>query len=98
MALEQGRAGEVGLGDEAAGGLECGVVFAAAARGGSGSAGSVKVADSDGSTSLSRLLAGIDWVARRGDRGKFDVHVMNLAFGAQNDGSYRSDPLAYEAA
>jgi serine protease AprX len=55
----------------------------------------VKVADSDGSTSLSRLLAGIDWVARRGDRGKLDVRVMNLAFGAQNDGSYRSDPLAY---
>jgi serine protease AprX len=55
----------------------------------------VKVADSDGSTSLSRLLSGIDWVARRGDRGNFDVRVMNLAFGAQSDGSYRSDPLAY---
>jgi serine protease AprX len=55
----------------------------------------VKVADSDGSTSLSRMLAGIDWVARRGDRGELDVRVMNLAFGAQTDGSYRNDPLAY---
>src|SRR3954470_16935488 len=36
VALEQGRAGEVGLGDEAAGGLECRVVLAAAARGGQG--------------------------------------------------------------
>ena len=98
MALEQGRAGEVGLGDEAAGGL--GAVSysprrlaAAAAR-----PGASRSPTRDGSTSLSRLLAGIDWVARRGDRGKFDVRVMNLAFGAQNDGSYRSDPLAYEAA
>jgi serine protease AprX len=55
----------------------------------------VKVADSDGSTSLSRLLAGIDWVVRRGDRGNLDVRVMNLAFGAESDGSYRNDPLAF---
>ena len=36
VALEQGRAGEVGLGDEAAGRLERAVVLAAAARGGQG--------------------------------------------------------------
>ena len=41
----------------------------------------VKVADSDGSTSLARLLAGIDWVARHGDRRGLDVRVLNLAFG-----------------
>jgi subtilisin family serine protease len=52
----------------------------------------VKVADSDGSTSLGRLLAGIDWVVRRGD-----VDVLNLAFGAEPEGSYRDDPLAFAA-
>lgn len=55
----------------------------------------VKVADHDGSTSLGRVLAGIDWVARRGDRDGLDVRVVNLAFGADSDGSYRTDPLAY---
>ena len=57
----------------------------------------VKVADSDGSTSLGRLLAGIDWVARNGDRRGLDVRVLNLAFGAESNGSYRDDPLAYAA-
>jgi serine protease AprX len=57
----------------------------------------VKVADSDGSTSLGRLLAGIDWVARRGDRDGLDVRVLNLAFGAESEGSYRDDPLAFAA-
>ena len=55
----------------------------------------VKVAAADGSTSLSRLLAGIDWVTRRGDDHGLDVRVLNLAFGAENEGSYRDDPLAY---
>jgi hypothetical protein len=57
----------------------------------------VKVADHEGSTSLSRLLAGIDWTVRRGDRDGLNVRVLNLAFGAEVDGSYRSDPLAFAA-
>ena len=55
----------------------------------------VKVADHDGATSLGRVLAGIDWVVRRGDRDGLNVRVLNLAFGADSDGSYRNDPLAY---
>ncbi|HYH88540.1 MAG TPA: S8 family serine peptidase, partial [Solirubrobacteraceae bacterium] len=55
----------------------------------------VKVADSDGATSLGRLLAGIDWVVRHGDDGDLDVRVVNLAFGAETEGSYRDDPLAF---
>ena len=55
----------------------------------------VKVADHEGNTSLGNLLAGIDWAARRGDRDGLDVRVLNLAFGAEADGSYRNDPLAY---
>jgi serine protease AprX len=54
----------------------------------------VKVAAHDGSTSLSSLLAGIDWVVRHGDRRGVDVRVLNLAFGADSGGSYRDDPLA----
>jgi hypothetical protein len=54
----------------------------------------VKVADHDGQTTLSRLLAGIDWVTRRGDDNGLDVRVVNLAFGAEAEGSYRNDPLA----
>jgi hypothetical protein len=55
----------------------------------------VKVADHEGNTSLGYLLAGIDWAARRGDRNGLNVRVLNLAFGAEADGSYRNDPLAY---
>ena len=55
----------------------------------------VKVADHEGSTSLGRLLAGIDWTVRRGDRDGLNVRVLNLAFGAEVDGSYRNDPLAF---
>lgn len=54
----------------------------------------VKVAAHDGTTSLSSLLAGIDWVVRNGDRRGLNVRVLNLAFGAESAGSYRSDPLA----
>ena len=55
----------------------------------------VKVADHEGNTSLGNLLAGIDWAARRGDRNDLNVRVLNLAFGAETDGSYVNDPLAY---
>jgi serine protease AprX len=55
----------------------------------------VRVADHEGSTSLSRMLAGIDWVVRNRTRGDLDIRVLNLSFGAQVDGSYRTDPLAF---
>ena len=56
----------------------------------------VKVADHEGTTSLGKLLAGIDWTVRRGDRDGLNVRVLNLAFGAEVDGgSYRNDPLAF---
>jgi serine protease AprX len=55
----------------------------------------VRVADHDGATSLSRMLAGIDWVVRNRKRDGLNVRVLNLAFGAEVTGSYRTDPLAY---
>jgi serine protease AprX len=54
----------------------------------------VKVADHNGETTLGQLLAGIDWVARRGDNDGLNVRVLNLAFGSAPEGSYRNDPLA----
>ena len=55
----------------------------------------VKVADRDGATSLSRLLGAIDWVVRNRSRGGLNIRVLNLAFGAETDGGYRDDPMAF---
>ena len=55
---------------------------------------SVKVAAHDGSTSLSQLLVGIDWTVRNARRPELGVRVLNLSFGAEALGSYRTDPLA----
>jgi serine protease AprX len=54
----------------------------------------IKVADHEGATSLARLLAGIDWSVREGRRNGLNVRVLNLAFGADTEGGYRTDPLA----
>jgi serine protease AprX len=59
---------------------------------------SVKVAGADGSTTLSQVLAGIDYVVEHAD--ELDVRVMNLSFGVDMPMSWRADPLsaAVEAA
>jgi serine protease AprX len=49
----------------------------------------VKVADHEGATSLISLLAGIDWAVRNAHSGGRNIRVLNLAFGAPSDGSYR---------
>ena len=54
----------------------------------------VKVADHDGSTTLARLLGGLDWVVRNGRRNGLNVRVVNLAFGAEGGADHRGDPLA----
>ena len=58
----------------------------------------VKVAGADGSTTLSKLIAGIGWVIvhRRVDH----IRVLNLSFGAEVDLPYLANPLsgAVEAA
>jgi len=56
---------------------------------------SVKIAAHDGSTTLVRVLAGLDWVVRNAHRDGLNIRVVNLAFGAPVDGSYQSDPLAF---
>jgi serine protease AprX len=59
---------------------------------------SVKVAGRDGSTSLSQILEGIDFVVAHAD--DYGVRVLNLSFGADMPMSWRADPLsaAVEAA
>ena len=59
---------------------------------------SVKVAGADGSTTLSRMIAGIGWVIMHED--DYDIGVLNLSFGADTNLPYIANPLsgAVEAA
>ncbi|HEV7524882.1 MAG TPA: S8 family serine peptidase [Acidimicrobiia bacterium] len=59
---------------------------------------SVKVAGADGSTSVSRVLAGIGWVVTHRDA--FGIDVLNLSFGVDAPMPYVFNPLsaAVEAA
>ena len=55
----------------------------------------VKVADGNGATDVSQVIAAIDWVVQRGRRDGLNVRVLNLAFGTDGGADYRSDPLAF---
>ena len=59
---------------------------------------SVKVADADGSTTVSTIIAGIGWAVDHADQ--YGIGVLNLSFGAPPHGSFRADPMsaAVEAA
>jgi len=59
---------------------------------------SVKVAGADGSTTLSRVIAGIGWVVTHRDT--YGIGVLNLSFGVDAPMPYRFNPLsaAVEAA
>src|SRR4051794_25749326 len=53
----------------------------------------VKAATADGSTDVSEVIAGLDWiVAHRNDNG-MNVKVVNLSFGTDSTQSYLLDPL-----
>jgi subtilisin family serine protease len=58
---------------------------------------SVKVADAYGSTDVSQVIAGIDWVVQhRNDHG-MNIRVLNLSYGTDGVQNYQLDPLAYAA-
>ena len=57
----------------------------------------VKIADANGATDVSQVIAAIDWVVKhRRDEG-LNVRVLNLSFGTDGTQDYLLDPLAYAA-
>jgi serine protease AprX len=56
---------------------------------------SVKVADHDGATDVSQVIAAIDWVvAHKNDNG-MNVRVLNLSFGTDSTQPAQIDPLCF---
>ncbi len=55
----------------------------------------VKVADSEGATDVSQVIAGIDWVVQHGRSNGLNIRVLNLSFGTDGVQDYRLDPLAH---
>jgi len=56
---------------------------------------SIKVANSQGATDVSQVLAAIDWVVQHRDTDGFNIRVLNLAFGTDATQDHRLDPLSY---
>jgi serine protease AprX len=54
---------------------------------------SVKVAGADGSTDVSVVIAGLQWVVA--NRTRFNIRVLNLSFGTDSIQPYALDPLDY---
>jgi serine protease AprX len=57
----------------------------------------VKVGAADGSTDVSQVIAGIDWVVQHRQDNGLNIRVLNLSFGTLSKQSYIVDPLAYAA-
>ncbi|MGH2756062.1 MAG: S8 family serine peptidase [Actinomycetota bacterium] len=58
---------------------------------------SVKVANAQGATDVSQVLAAIDWVVQHRNDNGLNVRVINLSFGTDGTQSYLLDPLTYAA-
>jgi serine protease AprX len=58
---------------------------------------SVKVADVQGATDVSQVIAGIGWVVQHANDPGLNIRVLNLSFGTDSAQSYVYDPLAYAA-
>jgi subtilisin family serine protease len=56
---------------------------------------SVKVADAQGHTDVSQVIAAIDWVVQHRRDNGLNIRVLNLSFGTDGEQDYRVDPLAY---
>jgi serine protease AprX len=56
---------------------------------------SVKVASADGSTDVSQVIAGIDWIVQHQHDNGMNIRVLNLSFGTSGSQSYQLDPLTY---
>jgi serine protease AprX len=58
---------------------------------------SLKVADAQGHTDVSQVIAAIDWVVQHRRDPGLNIRVLNLSFGTPSLQSYVLDPLAYAA-
>jgi len=56
---------------------------------------SVKVADHNGATDVSQIIAAIDWVVQHRNDNGMNIRVLNLSFGTNSNQSYLLDPLAF---
>ena len=56
---------------------------------------SVKVADAQGVTDVSQVIAAIDWVVQHRRDGDLDIRVLNLSFGTNSTQSYVLDALSF---
>ena len=56
---------------------------------------SLKVADSDGSSDVSQVIAAIDWVVQHAHDPGFNIRVLNLSYGTDSTQPASIDPLAY---
>ena len=55
----------------------------------------MKVADGNGVTDVSQVIAAIDWVVQHRNTDGLNIRVMEIAFGSDSPQSYTVDPLAY---
>lgn len=58
---------------------------------------SLKLATADGTTDVSQVIAGLDWVGQHADDPGVNVRVVNLSFGTDSLQPYQVDPLAAAA-
>ncbi len=56
---------------------------------------SLKVADANGATDVSQVIAAIDWVVQHRNADGLNIRVLNLSFGTDSAQDYRIDPLSY---
>jgi serine protease AprX len=55
----------------------------------------IKVADYEGATDVSQILAAIDWVIAHRNDEDLNIRVLNLSFGTDGTQNYRYDPLTF---
>ena len=58
---------------------------------------SIKLADAQGNTDVSQVIAAIDWVVAHSHDPGLNIRVLNLSFGTDSTQDYRLDPLAHAA-
>ena len=58
---------------------------------------SLKLADAQGNTDVSQVIAAIDWVVAHGHDAGLNIRVMNMSFGTDSTQDYRLDPLSHAA-